>query len=138
MILSDRIFLMNGGRIEQQGRPEELYTAPRNHFAASFMGNYNILSSEDFCRATGKTMSAAHIAIRPEVIHIASRASGSGYEMRGILKEKELHGNVLRLYLDGGGFSVHADLLYDGSCCLREGGEYWMEIRQQDCILLPD
>ncbi|MEO3930013.1 ABC transporter ATP-binding protein [Micromonosporaceae bacterium B7E4] len=43
MALSDRIVVMNAGRIEQVGPPRELYSRPRNAFVADFMGYQNIL-----------------------------------------------------------------------------------------------
>ncbi len=43
MTMSDRICIMNGGRIEQQGAPEEIYDRPATRFAASFMGDTNFL-----------------------------------------------------------------------------------------------
>jgi len=38
MALSDRIAVMNHGRLQQYGTPEELYTAPSNLFVAGFIG----------------------------------------------------------------------------------------------------
>ncbi len=46
LTLSDRIVLMNAGRIVQSGDAETLYTAPENAFAAGFIGNYNLLDAE--------------------------------------------------------------------------------------------
>ena len=43
MVMSDRIILMNGGRIVQQGSPRELYERPVSRFAAEFVGNANLL-----------------------------------------------------------------------------------------------
>jgi iron(III) transport system ATP-binding protein len=43
MAIADRITLLNGGRIEQQGSPIELYTEPSTLFAAEFMGSNNRL-----------------------------------------------------------------------------------------------
>ncbi|QPC42672.1 ABC transporter ATP-binding protein [Kaustia mangrovi] len=40
--MSDRIAIMNGGRIIQHGRPRELYEHPRNAFVASFLGDANL------------------------------------------------------------------------------------------------
>ena len=44
MGLSDRIAVMNHGRIEQLGPPAELYDRPRTHFVASFIGDASFLS----------------------------------------------------------------------------------------------
>jgi len=44
--LSGRIVLINQGRIEQEGSPQEIYTSPRSDFAAHFLGAANILSVE--------------------------------------------------------------------------------------------
>ena len=41
MAMSDRILLLNGGKIEQQGSPTEMYTQPASLFAAGFMGTNN-------------------------------------------------------------------------------------------------
>ena len=43
LAMSDRIFIMNQGRIEQSGRPEEIYNAPLTRFVADFVGSANIL-----------------------------------------------------------------------------------------------
>jgi putative spermidine/putrescine transport system ATP-binding protein len=43
MTMSDRICLMNGGRIEQLGSPSELYFRPRTLFVADFLGESNLL-----------------------------------------------------------------------------------------------
>src|SRR5688572_14396463 len=39
--LSDTIALMNRGRIEQTGTPQDLYVRPKTRFAANFLGNVN-------------------------------------------------------------------------------------------------
>src|SRR5204863_7140066 len=41
MAIADHITLLNGGLIEQQGSPIDLYTQPSTLFAAEFMGNNN-------------------------------------------------------------------------------------------------
>lgn len=43
MAMSDRILLLNGGVIEQQGTPQEMYSQPKTLFVADFMGSNNIL-----------------------------------------------------------------------------------------------
>jgi len=44
LALSDRIAVMNGGRIEQLGTPEELYDRPRTRFVADFIGTTNVMA----------------------------------------------------------------------------------------------
>ena len=43
MAISDRILLLNNGKIEQQGTPQEMYGSPATLFTAEFMGSNNRL-----------------------------------------------------------------------------------------------
>ena len=44
MAMSNRIAVMNAGRIAQLGTPEEIYITPKNKFVAQFVGKVNFLS----------------------------------------------------------------------------------------------
>ena len=44
--LSDRVVLLNAGRIEQAGAPEDIYGAPRSAFASGFLGSANLLPAD--------------------------------------------------------------------------------------------
>jgi len=44
LVISDRIIVMNAGRIEQIGTAVEIYDAPRNAFVADFVGAANLIS----------------------------------------------------------------------------------------------
>lgn len=46
LVLSDRIVIMNQGKIEQIGSPQEIYTQPRTPFVADFMGFENIFEGQ--------------------------------------------------------------------------------------------
>src|SRR5436190_6288425 len=46
MATSDRIAVMNAGRIEQVDTPHRLYTAPKTRFVATFVGRTNLLDAE--------------------------------------------------------------------------------------------
>ena len=48
LTMSDRIVVMNEGRIEQVGTPSELYEGPANRFVADFIGESNFLEGEVF------------------------------------------------------------------------------------------
>lgn len=60
LILSDRIAVMNGGRIEQLGTPHEIYEKPANRFVADFIGISNLFSG----RVEGRDKNT--IAVRGE------------------------------------------------------------------------
>jgi sulfate transport system ATP-binding protein len=80
--LSDRIVVMDGGRIQQVGSPEEIYESPATPFVASFIGAANVLRGQVFAgRASVASLSLdvpAHIPegaavraiIRPHDIRI--------------------------------------------------------------------
>ena len=70
MTLAQRMLVMNGGRVEQFGTPEEVYTRPATTFVASFMGSppMNLLKkapNADLGGPPGTTL-----GIRPEHLDI--------------------------------------------------------------------
>jgi spermidine/putrescine transport system ATP-binding protein len=86
MTMADTIVIMNGGRIEQQGTPDELYEQPRTVFVAGFLGVSNLLAgtveADDrvvLADGTGVTVprealagraGAVRIGVRPEKLRI--------------------------------------------------------------------
>jgi iron(III) transport system ATP-binding protein len=46
MAISDRILLLNNGKIEQQGTPQQMYETPETLFTAEFMGSNNRLPAK--------------------------------------------------------------------------------------------
>lgn len=87
MSISDRIVILNNGRIEQAGTPTEVYAQPVSEFVARFMGTNNVFevdfSNDGFVyyegKNIGKTPPYYHglvghrkIAVRPEYISLLS------------------------------------------------------------------
>ncbi|HET9615111.1 MAG TPA: ABC transporter ATP-binding protein [Candidatus Limnocylindrales bacterium] len=89
LTMSDRIAVMNGGRVEQLGTPEELYERPRTRFVADFIGTTNLLhgvvdgresgsavirlDGGDRCRVAGiadPLGQTVDLSLRPEAIRI--------------------------------------------------------------------
>jgi putative spermidine/putrescine transport system ATP-binding protein len=69
LAMSDRIAVMNRGKVEQVGAPTEIYERPRTRFVADFIGEINILEEGGRARA-----------LRPEKIRLVSdsaRVSGT-------------------------------------------------------------
>ncbi|MBK5914665.1 spermidine/putrescine ABC transporter ATP-binding protein [Rhodocyclus purpureus] len=54
LALSQRIAVMNEGRVEQVGSPEQIYRIPRNRFVADFIGTINLLPVEVLAATHGR------------------------------------------------------------------------------------
>ncbi|MBA8903861.1 ABC transporter ATP-binding protein [Phyllobacterium sp. P30BS-XVII] len=62
LAMSDRIAVLNNGRIEQIGVPSDIYDKPKNCFVANFIGIANILEA-NFIRQVGESTWRAHTGI---------------------------------------------------------------------------
>jgi putative spermidine/putrescine transport system ATP-binding protein len=69
LTMSDRMAVMNEGRIEQVGTPADVYEQPSSRFVAGFVGVSNILAGEAARRVTGDDGS---FTVRPEKIHLVA------------------------------------------------------------------
>jgi iron(III) transport system ATP-binding protein len=79
MAIADKIVLLNGGEIEQEGTPAELYEKPRTLFAAEFMGSNN--------RLTGTSAGAGKLKIGKEVIEGMARGGiAAGGPATGVIR----------------------------------------------------
>ena len=101
--MSDTIVVMDKGRIQQIGKPEDIYNEPKNAFVADFIGESNILDGvmlEDFrVRFFGRTFicvdkgfqkdEPVDVVIRPEHLDIVPRAEGM---LKGTVKSQLFKG----------------------------------------------
>jgi putative spermidine/putrescine transport system ATP-binding protein len=104
LTMSDRIFLMNAGKIVQSGDAETLYTAPVDAFAAGFIGNYNLLDADAASRLLLRPVTS-RVAIRPEAISL-----GAG-DIDGEVRSHSLLGNVIRYRVQARGVELLVDVL---------------------------
>jgi len=88
LTMSDTVVVMNGGKVQQIGTPEDIYNEPKNAFVADFIGESNILDGvmlEDFkVRFFGRVFECVDkgfapnepvdVVIRPEDIDIVKPA----------------------------------------------------------------
>ena len=117
LTLSDRIFLMNQGRIVQSGDAETLYTAPVDVFAAGFIGNYNLLDADSASRLLQRPVSS-RVAIRPESISL-----GLTGELDGQVHSHSLLGNVIRYRVEVRGVELVVDVLNRSAADLHPDGQ---------------
>jgi len=81
--MSDQIAVMNQGRIEQVGTPEEVYLKPRTRFVAGFLGAVNWIEG---------------MGLRPEVTRISRSAPANGWASRRAVVERSVFlGNCVQV-----------------------------------------
>ncbi|MCD2185178.1 sn-glycerol-3-phosphate import ATP-binding protein UgpC [Rhizobium sp. GN54] len=96
MTLADRLVVLNGGRIEQIGRPLDVYHAPASTFVASFIGSpaMNLVQGE---------LHGSRLAIGPALIDLGQAVPTQGAVTVGFRAED--------LQVATGGAAAHADTL---------------------------
>ena len=113
MTMADRIVIMNGGHIEQQGTPTELYEKPRTAFVAGFLGVSNLLEAtvvgEDRVKLSdgtevrvpretlGHSTGTVQIGVRPEKLRIGA---GEANSLSGAVAESAYIGVSTQYILD--------------------------------------
>jgi iron(III) transport system ATP-binding protein len=113
LAVSDRIALMNKGRIEQLGTPEEIYGSPATAYVADFIGAANLLEVETVgdgagpgrarVRLLGREIDVATngrafgakacIAARPEDLRLAAAPSSGTNSVPGTIQRRRYLGN---------------------------------------------
>jgi iron(III) transport system ATP-binding protein len=73
MAISDRILLLNNGKIEQQGTPQSMYESPDTLFTAEFMGSNNRLPARVVARNGG----AARVQVDGMALNATARGTGA-------------------------------------------------------------
>ena len=117
LVMSDRIVLMNAGKIVQSGDAETLYTAPADAFAAGFIGNYNLLDADAASRLLLRPVNS-RVAIRPEAIQIGAQGS-----IEGQIRSHRLLGNVIRYRVEARGVELLVDVLNRSPADLHTSGQ---------------
>lgn len=127
MALSDRIVVMNGGRIEQTGTPDQIYRAPESLFVANFIGENNVFRQ-----------GSRSFAVRPEKIRL-TRAEAREARMRGTIEDivfvGTLHKIWVRIALDN--TLVLAYRFVDSDCGWSRGSPVGVAWAEQDEVPLP-
>ena len=109
LALATRIAVMNSGRIEQLGAPEDIYLRPQTHFVASFIGEANLLKGE---RRNGQIGTACGIAfaepgpdgpislvVRPESVRRLTDIEQAEIAIAGTVEEAVFLGAHVRYVL---------------------------------------
>jgi putative spermidine/putrescine transport system ATP-binding protein len=106
LLLSDRIMVMNAGKVEQVGTPEDIYERPATRFVAEFIGLCAILEGEvrdgAFVSRGGlrlpveATQGRWLAVVRPDLVRLAT-SGGSGPRFSGRVESSSYFGAMTRL-----------------------------------------
>ena len=124
LAMSDRIAVMNKGRVEQVGSPTEIYERPRTRFVADFIGEINILEDKGAARA-----------LRPEKIRLVQP---DGARLAGTVETANyLGGSTLLRVRAGDGRSLLVRETHSGERASRAPGDaVGLAWNDQDAVAL--
>jgi len=161
LVMSDRIVIMNEGRIEQIGSPFEIYNYPKTKFVADFIGETNFLDgivvTEDVELVEVELWQGVKIyvrkkenmpfqkkevciAIRPEDIFLSKEKTLSA---KNILEGKVIDitflGATIRFHVDINGKIVMADKIVSAleNMKFQSGDEVFVRIEPENCVIFP-
>lgn len=114
--MSDRVVVMDKGRIQQIGTPEDIYNEPVNAFVADFIGESNIVDAvmikDYYVRFAGVTFDCldkgfapnepVEAVVRPEDIKICR--AGEKDTLTGVITDVVFKGTFFETFVDVGGF----------------------------------
>ena len=115
LTMSDTVVVMNGGKVQQIGTPEDIYNEPKNAFVADFIGDSNIVDGvmlKDFlvnfggydftCVDRGfKPNEPVQVVIRPEDVQIVPPSVGM---LTGLVREVIFKGVHFEMHVDVEGY----------------------------------
>jgi spermidine/putrescine ABC transporter ATP-binding subunit len=164
LVMSDRIAVMNAGKVEQLGTPEELYQRPANQFVANFIGQSNIVRGRrlaaaaqqptgtiEFELANGQRLRAtcaaplaqheADILMRPESLTVGAPEAGKRdvNRFRGVCREIVYQGSHVDVVADLEGIGV-ANLVAAHLRTVevpRPGEAFECHVEVADCYVIP-
>jgi iron(III) transport system ATP-binding protein len=140
MVLSDRVIVMNQGRIEQVGHPLEIYRKPVSAFVASFFGEVNFIEGtiafiegpgqevgvevqvqgkRQQVRAMGqagmKAGDRVYVSIRPQDVEVVPETAEVGGlpAMRGKISRVVHMGSHVEYCIDVGGQELNCHCMHD-------------------------
>ena len=120
MGLANRIAVMNVGRIEKEGSPEEIYARPNSRFVSTFIGEANVLAGY---RAGGEVMlgdgtrfadpgadGPVSLVVRPEAVHLLGEQDEAEVSLVAEVIDAVYLGAFVRLQMrlrEGGSLVAH-------------------------------
>lgn len=161
LTMSDRIILMNQGRIEQEASPEALYFQPETVFAADFVGSANLVAGTIIERVADQliietalgtlrlpatpgltaTSTTVTILLRPERLKLGHDvdANSDTHSVTGVMEDSIVMGSMVRHHV-----RVNENILITvqeqnqrNRTRVQRGAPALIQWSAQDCLVLP-
>jgi spermidine/putrescine transport system ATP-binding protein len=162
LTMSDRIAVINKGRIEQLGTVDEIYHQPRTTFVANFIGEANILPATVLARSEDRVhikldgkldlvirnanlspdAETLLVSIRPEKIHIEKQHPTADYNVfEAIIEEEIFKGATDELTLrHASGIELSACAANESAHeeCFKKGDKVWCSLHPNDVVVVQE
>ena len=159
LTMSDRIAVVNKGRIEQLGESSEIYHSPQTTFVANFIGQANIIEASvvadegSFTRLSLSddlevlvpresrlaTMSELLVSIRPEKIHLQRSKPPGSNVFEATVEEELFKGATDQLELKTrGGLKLTVVVANESATqeCFHQGETVWCSLHPSDIVVV--
>jgi sulfate/thiosulfate transport system ATP-binding protein len=116
--VADRVVVMNQGRVEQCGTPNEVFEHPANPFVMDFLGNVNVFHGRvqngraqlgtmevDYPEYPHQESRPATLYVRPHELEIEHSPNGSG-SLKAVVERINAAGSVAKLFLLASDFNL--------------------------------
>ncbi|MEI6778471.1 MAG: ABC transporter ATP-binding protein [Chloroflexales bacterium] len=155
LALSDRVVVMNNGRVEQIGAPSAIYNTPQTAFVASFIGTLNVLPARVVNRDAGHvevggqvvrvgraltdpTGSQVSLALRPEIFSLNGAYGPDANRLSAVAEELSFLGPTVRVRTHVAGHALSFDLFNTTGLVLPQLGEKIdLHFAPEACLVLP-
>jgi iron(III) transport system ATP-binding protein len=153
--MSDRMAVMQDGRVVQEGTPREIYQSPQTEFVAQFIGSTNVLSGMAIagggrpgytrlrttvgeiacpCSLETKLDQELSLAIRPENVVIHKQAMAAENTLRGRVTKVEFLGGYLDCRVAVNGITLFTR--QHPSLDIQPDESVWVELPAESCRLI--
>ncbi len=147
--VSDRIAVMNKGKVVQVGAPEDIYLRPRTRFIADFIGLSNIFTASSEGGAIqlegGPKLSCAppdkkqfSVALRPESLRLLEAGEESPCVIEGIVQMRMFMGSSVKYTVRSGNLEFVAAIPQADDKGLPIGSSARLGIKPEDLLILED
>lgn len=155
MVMSDRIGILNFGRLIQIGNPEDIYNRPINKFVAQFMGEVNTIEVEGVSSnlvkdtnngvqfdlgTAASNFKNGFLIIRPEMMKIGPEAESLSNRLDGVLFNDYALGSRIQYQVRSTDGSEHwlVERLQDNPFSGKSGDQVVVGWRPEDSILVEN